>query len=60
MIYIDTSALLKLVRDEAGSRAMRDYLAADGVPGLVSSSLITVEARRGTMRSNPARLPRID
>lgn len=60
MIYIDTSALLKLVRDEAESQAMRDYLAADGAPGLVSSALITVEVRRGAIRSNPARLPRID
>ena len=60
MIYIDTSALLELVRDEAESRALRDYLAADGAPGFVSSALITLEARRATIRSNPARLPRID
>jgi uncharacterized protein len=60
LIYVDTSALLKLVRDEAESRALRGYLAADGTPGLVSSALIAIEARHETMRSNPARLPRID
>jgi predicted nucleic acid-binding protein len=60
LIYIDTSALLKLVRDGAESAALREYLEADTPPALVSSALLTVEARRGTMRSNPARMPRVD
>lgn len=60
MIYIDTSALLKLVRAEAESAALQEYLKADTPPSLVSSALLTVEARRGTMRSNPARMPRVD
>lgn len=60
MIYIDTSALLTLVRGEAESAALREYLAADVPTRLVSSVLLSVEARRATMRTHPARLPRVD
>ena len=61
MIYIDTSALLKLIHDEeAEAAALHEYLATAGNIALVSSGLITVEARRGVMRANPNRLPRVD
>jgi uncharacterized protein len=61
LIYIDTSALLKLIHDEeAEAAALHEYLASAGDTALVSSGLITVEARRGVMRANPNRLPRVD
>ncbi|MDN5747660.1 MAG: type II toxin-antitoxin system VapC family toxin [Pseudonocardia sp.] len=60
MIYLDTSAFLKTVLDEPQSAALIAYLDdRRGVP-LVSSALLLVEARRGVLRSNPARLPRTD
>lgn len=61
MIYVDTSALLKLVKsEESGAAALQEYLEAAGRHTLVSSALIAVEARRGILRTNPRRLPRID
>lgn len=60
MIYLDTSAFLKTVLGEAESAALQSYL--DGHPdaGLVSSSLLAVEARRSVLRHQSARLPRTD
>jgi predicted nucleic acid-binding protein len=60
LIYLDTSAFLKTVLVEAESAALQSYL--DGHPerGLVSSSLLAVEARRGVLRLRPALLPRTD
>lgn len=58
MIYLDTSAFLKLVRDEAGSAALRGYIGERG--DLVSSALLVVEARRGMLRRDPRRLPEVD
>jgi predicted nucleic acid-binding protein len=58
LIYIDTSALLKLIFDEAGSVALETYL-PDGAE-LISSKLLQVEARRGTLRRAAGRLPRLD
>jgi predicted nucleic acid-binding protein len=56
MIYIDTSAVLKLVHPEAESRALRAWLASH--PGdLVSSALIRTEARRALLRNDPGALP---
>ena len=60
MIYLDTSAFLKTVLDEPQSPAIRRYLDALDGPLFVSSSLLSVEARRGTLRTNPRRLPRVD
>lgn len=61
MIYVDTSALLKLVKDdEAEGPALDAYLRAATALQLVSSRLLTVEARRGILRSRPAALPRLD
>jgi predicted nucleic acid-binding protein len=57
LIYVDTSALLKLVLPEAESAAVDAYV-VDTV--LVSSNLLVVEARRGTLRRSPRRLPRLD
>ena len=60
MIYLDTSAFLKTVFDEPQSPAVRRYLEAVAAPRLVSSTLLAVEARRGILRANPRRLPRVD
>lgn len=60
MIYVDTSAFLKSVLDEPESAALQSFLEAAGRPALVSSRLLAVEARRGTLRTRPARLPRVD
>ena len=54
MIYLDTSAFLKLVRDEVESSALRGRIGERG--DLVSSALLAVEARRGMLRRDPRRL----
>jgi len=59
VIYVDTSALLKLVWDEDESPSLRRYL-DDSDRGLVSSVLIAVETRRSVQRDAPHRLPRAD
>lgn len=54
MIYLDTSALVKLVIEEAETDALRAWLAKlSGVPRL-SSSLIRVEVPRSILRRSPA------
>lgn len=58
MIYVDTSALLKLVWPESGSTGTTTLL--EGRTDLVSSALLAVEARRGGIRNDPMTLPRID
>lgn len=58
MIYIDTSALLKLIKPEAGSEAVAAFLHEE--TELVSSALLAVEARRGALRNAPEKLPRLD
>lgn len=62
MIYVDTSAFLKLVKDdEPEGPALRDFLRSTvGPPELVSSVLLRVEARRGALRASPRALPRLD
>jgi uncharacterized protein len=58
LIYLDTSALLKLVKAEPESPALAVYLR--GEAGLVSSALLAVEARRAAIRSAPQTLLRLD
>lgn len=60
MIYVDTSALLKEVLQEADSAELHDYLEQRPDEGLVSSVLLTVEMRRAVQRGNPRSLPRVD
>lgn len=61
MIYVDTSALLKLVKDdEVEGPALRAYLRSAPEPQMVSSKLLAVEARRGVLRKNLRALPRTD
>jgi uncharacterized protein len=61
LIYLDTSALLKLVKDdEAEGPALRAHLEGTAEAGLVSSTLLAVEARRGMLRIRPDGLPKVD
>lgn len=58
MIYLDTSALLKLVHPEAESMPLRTWLARHPAD-LVSSALIRAEASRALLRNDPAALPHL-
>ncbi|MEV6604754.1 type II toxin-antitoxin system VapC family toxin [Kutzneria sp. NPDC051319] len=55
MIYLDGSAVVKLVRQEAETHALRAWLAASAAP-LVSSALVRTETARALTRSDPAAL----
>ena len=56
MIYLDSSALLKLLHDEAESVALADWLATRTGTPIVSSELAKVEVVRACRRINPATL----
>lgn len=58
MIYVDTSAALKLVWSERESAAVTALLNIR--TDLVSSALLAVEARRGAIRNDVRALPRVD
>jgi predicted nucleic acid-binding protein len=60
VIYVDTSALFKLVRREAQSDALRAFFAEQSSERLVSSVLIVIETRRAALRESPEMLPRAD
>lgn len=57
MIYLDSSALLKLVHEEAESATLANWLAARTGTPIVSSELAKVEVVRACRRINPATLP---
>lgn len=56
MIYLDTSAAMKLVRAERHSDALSHWLAQRSDRRILSSVLIAVELTRATRRSAPDRL----
>ena len=56
MIYLDSSALLKLLHDEAESAALADWLAARAGTPVVSSELAKVEVIRACRRIDPGTL----
>ena len=56
MIYLDSSAIVKLARQEAETDALRAWLAATPKP-LVASALARTEAARALVRSEPSALP---
>ncbi|MDT7553875.1 MAG: uncharacterized protein QOI16_2411 [Pseudonocardiales bacterium] len=60
MIYVDTSALLKLLKDDEPEAAALRHFVDETDPDLVSSALLAVEARRGTLRNRPDGLPMVD
>jgi predicted nucleic acid-binding protein len=55
VIYLDSSAIVKLARREAESQALRAFLAEHPQP-LVASSLARTETARALMRSEPTAL----
>jgi uncharacterized protein len=56
VIYLDSSALLKLLHEEPESAALADWLTARTGTPLVSSALAKVEVMRVCRRINPATL----
>ncbi|MDQ2788948.1 MAG: VapC toxin family PIN domain ribonuclease [Pseudonocardiales bacterium] len=60
MIYLDTSAFVKLVWAEPESDALGRFLTRRPASPLVSSSLLTVETRRAVQREDPSALGRAD
>lgn len=59
MLYLDTSALVKLIRHEPESDALADWLDAQAPAPWVSSTLIEVELPRALRRADPALLPQV-
>jgi predicted nucleic acid-binding protein len=53
VIYLDTAALVKLVRVEAESQALVEWLNARPAQPLVASTLVEVELPRALRRSQP-------
>jgi predicted nucleic acid-binding protein len=58
VIYLDSSALIKLALAEPETDALTSYLAARGDQALVSSSLHRAEVLRAIWRAEPGALPR--
>lgn len=52
MLYLDSSAIVKLVREEASSFALREFLVARST--LVSSVIARVEVLRAAARQQPS------
>lgn len=57
MIYVDSSALLKLVHEEPESVALADWLSTRAGMPVVSSELVKVEVLRACRRVNAEALP---
>jgi predicted nucleic acid-binding protein len=57
VIYLDSSALLKLLHEEPESAALADWLTRQTGSPLLSSELANVEVIRACRRINPAALP---
>jgi predicted nucleic acid-binding protein len=58
LIYLDSSALIKLVHHEPESKALLSWLVAQRLPA-VSSVLAEVEVERAIRRAAPAALPAV-
>jgi predicted nucleic acid-binding protein len=58
MIYLDSSALVKLALAEPESAALTDYLGKHRGQALVSSTLHRAEVMRAIWRAEPGALPR--
>jgi predicted nucleic acid-binding protein len=57
VIYLDSSALLKLLHEEPESAALADWLTGQAGSPLLSSELAGVEVIRACRRINPEALP---
>jgi uncharacterized protein len=60
VIYLDTSAFVKLIRGERETPALQAFLVDRPAGPLVSSSLLVVETRRAVLREAPDQLARAD
>jgi predicted nucleic acid-binding protein len=60
VIYLDTSAFVKLIRGERETSALQAFLRERPGAPLVSSALLVVETRRAILRQAPDRLARAD
>lgn len=58
MIYLDSSALVKLILEESESRTLARWLAERADLALVSSAIHRTEVPRAIWRANPSALPR--
>jgi uncharacterized protein len=56
VIYLDSSAIIKLIRPEAQSAQLHAWLTAHSDRTLVSSVLAEIEVLRALRRADPARL----
>lgn len=56
MIYLDTAAIVKLIRPEAETLALHSWLTAQQDKTLVASTLIEIEIPRALRRTDPGRL----
>ncbi|MEV6287314.1 type II toxin-antitoxin system VapC family toxin [Kribbella sp. NPDC051770] len=56
MIFLDSAAIVKLIRPEAESAALVAWLTAQSDTQLVASSLVLTEVPRALRRSDPGRL----
>jgi hypothetical protein len=57
LYYADTSAVIKLLAEEANSRAFAEFYDSDPDGEWVSSALLRIELTRAVMRAMPALLP---
>jgi predicted nucleic acid-binding protein len=60
VIYLDTSAFVKLIRGERETPALQAFLRDRPAGPLVSSALLVVETRRAILREAPDQLARAD
>lgn len=60
MIYLHTSAFVKLIRGEGETSALQAFLRQRPGAPLVSSALLVVETRRAILREAPGQLARAD
>jgi predicted nucleic acid-binding protein len=60
VIYLDTSAFVKLIREERETPALQAFLLDRPAGPLVSSALLVVETRRAVLHEAPDQLARAD
>jgi len=60
VIYLDTSAFVKLIQGEPETPALRRFLTEHPESTLVTSALLAVETRRAILRQAPDQLARAD
>jgi uncharacterized protein len=60
VIYLDTSAFVKLIRGERETSALEAFLRERPEAPLVSSALLVLETRRAILRQAPDQLARAD